>query len=543
MYVGRFVAALSIGCLVIAGCGKNLDVPNAGLDDAQPEVIKKIEQARTSVIEYPESSEAWGQLGMVFSAHEFMEQAIECYQRASELDPQEFRWSYLSAVVLAERDPFRAEIEFGRAAKLNSQYAPLHCNLGKAFVKMGRDNDARQEYETALRIDPQCREALLGLGELELQIGELQQSLEHLLKAADLQFQDNNVHTLLARLFNRRGDKESAEIELNLTRAYPRAAPPRDEIRARAQKEAVGNIAVADRARLYFDKRMYRESEELYRRVIAQQSDKASYHLMLGRALAEQGRLQEAITEVETAMAIEGQNSEILSTYGLLLARSGQTDRAIEFFNTALKLNPLSDVTQFYSGMALQRRGDFEQALQAYRNALELNPANAPAHLYLANLLAQQGDLEQAIMQWRLTLNYDPNQTQALTALVDIYNGKRLYSEKDEFLRQRLQRLPDNPVILTAFATHLATCPDPKLRNGSQAIRLAEKIVTIKGIEDVQSLVFLAAVLAETGEFDRAIVVLEDARKANTRGRKSQALSKVIETRVQRYQNRQPEGL
>ena len=543
MYFGRYVLALSFGCLILAGCGQSLDVPIAELDGAQPEVIKKFDQARALVIENPDSSEAWGQLGMVFNAHEFMDQAIDCYRRASDLDPQEFRWSYLAAVVLAERDPAQAEIELRRAAKLNSKYAPLHCNLGKAFVKMGRDDEARQEYETAIRIDPNCREALLGLGELELQIGELQQSLEHLLKAADLRFEDNHVHTLLARLYNRLGDKESAEIELELAKAFPRAAPPRDEIRARAQQEAAGNIGIADRARLYFNKQMYREAEELYRRVIAQQSGSASDHLMLGRALAEQGKLQEGIAELETAMSIDDQNSEILSTYGLLLARDGQTNRAIDFFNAALKLNPSSGVNHFYLGMAQQRRGDFEKAFQAYRNALELNPANASAHLYLANLLAQQGDLEQAITQWRLALNYDPKQTQAMMSLLSVYDTKGLYSEKDGFLRQRLQRSPDNPVILKAFATHLAACPDPELRHGPEAIRMAEKIVAINGIEDVQSLLFLAAVLAETGEFDRSLVVLEDARKANAQGRNSQTFSRMIETRRQQYQNRQPAGL
>ena len=298
MSIKRIIAALSILSLCLSGCGQAVQVPNAELSGADPAVIKKFDKARESVNENPKSAAAWGHLGILFNAYGLMDQAIDCYQRAAELDPQEFRWSYLSAVLLAERDPEQAETELRRAAEINSQYAPLFCNLAMAFVKTGRDDEAQQEYETALRIDPKCRQALLGLGELKLQIGEFEQSREYFMKAADLKFEDHQVHTLLARLYNRMRDQKSAEIEQNLARAYPQAAPPRDEIRALVQAEATGIGNLVDRGSALLKNGRFAEAETVFRRVIAQRKGTADDHEQLGRALAEQGQLKEAIKEL-----------------------------------------------------------------------------------------------------------------------------------------------------------------------------------------------------------------------------------------------------
>ena len=242
-------------------------------------------------------------------------------------------------------------------------------------------------------------------------------------------------------------------------------------------------------------------------------------------------------------MALDSKNANVVSTYGLLLARAGQTKQASELLKQAVELDPSSDIARFYSGMTLQRLGEVEQALQAYRKVLELNPANAAGHLYLANLLAQQGDTDQAMVHWRLATEYNPKLHQAVFALVNAYNKQGQYANADELLSGKLKRKPNDVVILNAYAAHLAKCPDPQLRDGAKAIRTAEKIVAIRGIDDAGSLLFLAAVLAETGDFERAIETLEDAHKANLGGRNNPELARLIQSRQQQYRDRKPAGL
>ena len=74
----------------------------------EPQVAAKIHEHRRAVIRDAGSPEAWGRLGAVFQAHGLEVEATECYTRASELDPKEFRWTYLLANTLADRNTKQA---------------------------------------------------------------------------------------------------------------------------------------------------------------------------------------------------------------------------------------------------------------------------------------------------------------------------------------------------------------------------------------------------------------------------------------------------
>jgi cytochrome c-type biogenesis protein CcmH/NrfG len=179
----------------------------------------------------------------------------------------------------------------------------------------------------------------------------------------------------------------------------------------------------------------------------------------------------------------------------------------------------------------------------AYRRAVELNPANAAAHLYLGNLLAKQNDLDNSMVHWQLALAYDPNQDQALTAMADSNNRNEKHAANDALLRNAHERSPDNPAILVAYATHLAVCPDAELRNRSKAIQVAEHLLAVTGRKNVRSLVFLAAVVAEAGDFQRAISLLKEARAANAGGGNNPALAALIHADYRQYINKKTSHL
>jgi superkiller protein 3 len=332
------------------------------------------------------------------------------------------------------------------------------------------------------------------------------------------------------------GEPELAEIELNLTRAYPKAALPNDKIRASVYlQEATGINVLVQQGNALFNSGRFAEAETVYRQLVNLRNDSAGFHLQLGKTLAEQGKLADAIKELESAMALDDQNANVFSTCGLLLARAGQMDRAREMLKKAVELDPNSDEAQFYTGMTLEQQGQLDQAAEAFRRTVELNPANASGHLYLANLLAKKGDLNQAMRQWQLALTYQPGMIQAVAPLVLAYNQKGLYAKSDELLRREFRRSPANPVILTALASHLAECPDPHFRNRSEAIRVAEQLVAIRGIDKVRSLIFLASVLAQTGQYQRAIGTLQIAQQANTSGKNDPVLAQLILSKQQEY--------
>jgi len=57
----------------------------------------------------------------------------------------------------------------------------------------------------------------------------------------------------------------------------------------------------------------------------------------------------------------------------------------------------------------------------------------------------------------------------------------------------------------------LATAPQAELRNGAEAVQLAERALQVAGRPSTSLLNTLAAALAEAGQFDRAVEVCTQA--------------------------------
>ncbi|HZR20618.1 MAG TPA: fused MFS/spermidine synthase [Verrucomicrobiae bacterium] len=77
--------------------------------------------------------------------------------------------------------------------------------------------------------------------------------------------------------------------------------------------------------------------------------------------------------------------------------------------------------------------------------------------------------------------------------------------------RKELASNPESPVILNNLACLLATAPDPQLRSGAEAVKLAEKACALTRYHNGSALTTLAAAYAEAGRFDEAVAASEKA--------------------------------
>src|SRR5580700_8012458 len=89
------------------------------------------------------------------AAHELLE-AESLLKRILEEDPREAEALVLLGVIHAERlDNAGAEDLFRQAIKISPQLATAHENLALLLVKLARCGEALQEYEIALKADPE----------------------------------------------------------------------------------------------------------------------------------------------------------------------------------------------------------------------------------------------------------------------------------------------------------------------------------------------------------------------------------------------------
>ena len=79
-----------------------------------------------------------------------------------------------------------------------------------------------------------------------------------------------------------------------------------------------------------------------------------------------------------------------------------------------------------------------------------------------------------------------------------------------------MQLKPDWSLALTDLAWVLATDPSASVRNGSEAVALAERACELTHYQQPQLIGTLAAAYAEAGRFEEAVRTAETARQAAT---------------------------
>jgi tetratricopeptide (TPR) repeat protein len=78
---------------------------------------------------------------------------------------------------------------------------------------------------------------------------------------------------------------------------------------------------------------------------------------------------------------------------------------------------------------------------------------------------------------------------------------------------QAVKMNPDWPIALNDLAWIRATAPQAELRNGLEAVRLAERACELSGGKEARFLGTLDAAYAEAGRFAEAIATAEKARE------------------------------
>jgi tetratricopeptide (TPR) repeat protein len=137
--------------------------------------------------------------------------------------------------------------------------------------------------------------------------------------------------------------------------------------------------------------------------------DFANAHYNLGNALAEQGNLAEAAAHFSQALRIKPDFANAHDSLGIALARQGNLAEAVAHFSEALRIRPDFASAHNDLGVALAEQGKLAEAVAHFSEALRLEPENADAHYGLGAALARQGKLEEAIWEFREALRIEPN--------------------------------------------------------------------------------------------------------------------------------------
>ena len=249
----------------------------------------------------------------------------------------------------------------------------------------------------------------------------------------------------------------------------------------------------------------WRNSESLWTHTLACTSDNDVAHNDLGYALFQKGRMDEAILHFQTALRIKPDYALACYNLGNALLQKGRRDEAMIRFQEALQIKPDYAEAHDNLGNLLLQNGRVDEAMVHYQKALQIKPDSAEAHNNLGNALFQKGRVDEAIAQCLAALQIKPDYADAHDNLGNLLLQKGNADEAIAQFKQALEIKPGFPEALNNLAWVLATSSQGLLRNGGQAVELAERANRLTGGDNPVILHTLAAAYAEAGRFGDAL--------------------------------------
>jgi tetratricopeptide (TPR) repeat protein len=305
------------------------------------------------------------------------------------------------------------------------------------------------------------------------------------------------------------------------------------------------------------------EAQSLYAQALRIEPGYAEAHFLMGRALDQQGKLEQAVMEYRQALpfkALEEQNRIYLAS---ALAKLGRDEEAAAQYRTVLASHPDSSVAHNNLARLLQSRGQLDEAIGHYSAALAGDPSLVQSRNNLGVCLLQKGNVAEGTAQLRQAVRLAPGNAEYSFNLGQALNKQGSWGEAAELLsgivgsklddanahyqlglslehtgRTReamnqyagaLIQKQDFPEALDALSWILATDPRTELRNGPEAVKMAESACSLTRFENASLLATLAAAYAEVGDFEKAGRTLNRAQKTLDFSRRPEAVKKCTE--------------
>jgi Flp pilus assembly protein TadD, contains TPR repeats len=253
-----------------------------------------------------------------------------------------------------------------------------------------------------------------------------------------------------------------------------------------------------------------------YRQALDLRPSYGEAHYNLGRLLVQKGQVDEAIPHYEKALEINPADAEAHNNLGATLFASGRVDEAIAHYRKALAVRRDYPDASCNLASALLSNGDLDGAIAYYSACLAVSPNQVEAQYNLATVLLRKGRTDEAMAHYQKVLELSPDNADARANLGSVFLAKGRVRDAIAQYRGVLRIAPDNVAARSNLAWLLATAADPSLRNGPEAVLLAERAESDSSRSGNHATVLriLAAAYAETGRFVEAKKTAEQALQA-----------------------------
>ena len=287
-------------------------------------------------------------------------------------------------------------------------------NLGAAYARVGRYQDAIVQYRHALKLQPGYPSAELNLalayyktGQTETAAGMLEkvhraapEELQPVLLLADCRLgmgQNKKVIELLTPFAERRPDDLAIAYLLG-------TALVRDDQPARGQ-------VLVDR--------------------ILRHGDSAETWLLMGTAKLNAGDFPAALGDLAKAVELNSNLPDVYAYYGQALLRTGDPAGATAAYRKALAANPYDFTANLQLAVLLTEDEKIAEALTCLGRAQQVRPNDLAVRYQLAAIAMHDGKLDAARRGLESIVKEAPRYTEAHVALATVYYRLRRKEDGD----------------------------------------------------------------------------------------------------------------
>lgn len=479
----RGLTQIATALLVVSTACRADEPPNGGatafpaisLDRLEPAVARQLESVQSllaEVITKPDATDkqraaAFGEFGRLLHAYGYYAEAARCYHRATSYQPLDPRWWHLlgcaqeAAGTLGE-----ASKAFTEAQRLGALSA-TRIRHGNVLVQLNRRDDARRLFREVIATDAKQAAAYAGLGTLALEERDFKTAIENLSQAVQLAPGANRLHYSLAMAYRGAGDLDRARQHLRL----------RGDVGLRPQDPLTDDLP------------------ELIKG--------AQVHLLRGRVALAAGAVTDAVREYRQAIEAAPDNVTARVNLAVALVQAQAYDEAIPHLKVAAQLDPRNAAALFNLASLLHAKGEFNESIELLRKLLQIEPSDLAARRLLGQSLVGANQPGDALVLLKESHQVAPDDEAVLLQLADLLHSQKQQDQSLVLLNQAHAAHPDRGLTAHALARQLATCTDPKLRDGTRALKLAKLVHDASPNFDHTETLALA--LAATGRFEEAI--------------------------------------
>ena len=335
---------------------------------------------------------------------------------------------------------------------------------GMALAGMGKQAEALQSFQRALKIDPAYLAALEGAAQLHYEAGS-RRAVPLLNRILRLRPEDPTAHAMLAVLEYRDGncraavghfEKAGALIDSQLDALHAQATCL---VRLQRPDAAIGVL----------------------QRTVALQPESPRERKLLAAVQLMAGRAQDAITTLSPLMQGAQPDAETLGLASAAYEKSGDTPHAVAALRQAILLDPTNiDLYLDFANIAFAHES-FQVGIEVLSDGLGLQPGAAPLYVARGVLYVQLAEYDKAEADFDRASELDPNQAlsaaaQGLTAVQENDLDRALSTIQDQ-----LARKPDDAYLLYLHADILSQKgPDPGTPEFETALASARKAVALQ---------------------------------------------------------------